>query len=153
MEQMFDYCNIQSKQQVKVVVMHLEGVSLQCYRWLLRTKRRPLLWGDFERGLMAMYDEQTMSDYSEELSKLKQEGYNYDHYQTKFMRFSYQVPDLPENYLISCFISGLREAAKYEHISKKPSTMIEARRLAKVEEKAAAIRKSQRPPYTRGNQG
>lgn len=66
------------------------------------------------------------------------------------MRLSHQVQDLSENYLISCFISGLRDSVKYELIAKRPRTMVEAMRLEKVEEeKTTAIRKSQRSSYLR----
>lgn len=69
-EQMLDYYNIQGEQRVKVAAMHLEGSSLQWYRWLLRTKKTTLLWPEFEAGIVTMYDEQTVLDSAGVLSKL-----------------------------------------------------------------------------------
>lgn len=47
---------------------------------------------------------------------------------------SHQVPELPKEFLVGCFISGLRDTIKYDIIAKNPVTMMEAMRLAQVEE-------------------
>lgn len=61
------------------------------------------------------------------------------------MRLSNLVPGLSEKYLISCFISGLKEPNRYEVMVKEPTTMKSAIRLALTEEdKATAISKSSR---------
>lgn len=89
-----------------------------------------------------------MVGQSRELSKLKQEGSNYDAYQEEFMRLSHQVQDLPESYLVGCFVSGLRDTVKYEIIAKNPNSIEEAMRLAQIEEeKLASFRRTQKAPY------
>lgn len=50
------------------------------------------------------------------------------------MRLSHQVPELPEEFLVGCFVSGLRDAIKYDVIAKHPRTMEEVMWLARVEE-------------------
>lgn len=46
------------------------------------------------------------------------------------MHLSYQVQDLPKDFLVGCFIRGLSDVVKYELISKKPTTVKEAMRFA-----------------------
>lgn len=132
MEQMLDYFNISPDQRVKIAAMHLEGAPLRWFRWLNCTKRTPLFWLEFEKGIVTLYDEKSVSSYLGELSKLKQEGNTLEYYQEKFMHLSHLVHELPEEFFIECFISGLRDAVKYELIAKKPITMEEAMRLAKL---------------------
>lgn len=50
------------------------------------------------------------------------------------MKLSHQVQELPEDFLVGCFVGGLRDAIKYEIIAKNPNTIEEAMRLARVEE-------------------
>lgn len=54
------------------------------------------------------------------------------------MKLSHQVHELPEDFLMGCFIGGLRDAIKYEIIAKNPDTIEEAMRLARVEEERIA---------------
>lgn len=68
------------------------------------------------------------------------------------MRISEQIQGLPEDFLVGCFISGLRDVMKYELISKKPMTLEEAMRLSRVEEKSMVLRRGQRVPYSRSTQ-
>lgn len=99
---------------------------------------------EFERKIISMYGKQSIPKHSGELSKLKHEGSNYDHCQEEFMRLSHQVQELPEDYLIGCFICGLRDSVKYEFIPKKTTTMMEAMRLVLVEEeKLSTMKKTQ----------
>lgn len=55
-------------------------------------------------------------------------------------------PCLQENFLLSCFIGGLRSGIKHEVCGQKPTGIIEAYWYAKVYEKAAVARKIQSPP-------
>lgn len=56
---------------------------------------------------------------------------------------SHHVHGLTQTYKVNCFISGLKDALKYEMMAKKPTTMVEVMRLAKLEEqKNVAIKKS-----------
>lgn len=73
---------------------------------------------DFEQGLGVMYEDLDVVDYFEELAKLKQEGNAFDAYLREFMRLFNQVHGLLEEFLVSCFISGLRELVKLELPSK-----------------------------------
>lgn len=50
------------------------------------------------------------------------------------MRLSHQILELPKEFLVGCFVSGLRDTIKYDVVAKNPVTMMEAMRLARVEE-------------------
>lgn len=60
-----------------------------------------LSWLEYERGLLSLYGENAVVDYSKDLAKLKEEGFACDEYQKDFMRLSYQVNSLFEEFLIS----------------------------------------------------
>lgn len=60
----------------------------------------------FEKKLINLYGGRTVARYASELSKLKQEGHSFEHYQEEFMKLSHQVHELPEDFLVGCFIGG-----------------------------------------------
>lgn len=90
-----------------MAVLYLEGCPLQWYHWMVRSKGRPLIWVEFERGLISMYDLSSTVDYADALAKLKQDNYDYDEYQSEFIRLSHHVHGLLEEFLASCFLSEL----------------------------------------------
>lgn len=68
------------------------------------------------------------------------------------MRLSHLVPGLSKEYLINCFISGLKELNKYEVMVKKHTTMKSAMKMALMDEdKTATINKGSRKHI--GNKG
>lgn len=119
-EQMLDYHNIAPEQRVRVAAMHLQGSPLQWYRWLVWTNKGVPPWGVFESKITSLYGGRTVAGYLGELSKLKQEGHTLEHYQEEFMLLLHQVQDLSEDFLVGCFISGLRDTIKYDIIAKTP---------------------------------
>lgn len=44
------------------------------------------------------------------------------------------MQDLPEEFLVGCFVRDLRDAIKYGIIAKNPTSMMKVMRLARVEE-------------------
>lgn len=99
-------------------------------------------WHEFEKELLEMYDSKHNSSYTRELSKLKQEGRSLEDYIEEFMRLSYYIHRLSQNYLVCYFVSGLRDVIKYEVIAKDPQTMKAAMNFARLKkEKAAAIKR------------
>lgn len=64
-------------------------------------------------------------------------------HQDELMRLSHNVHGLSEEFLISYFVSGLKDTIKFELIAKHPTAIIEAMLLAKVEdEKETALKKT-----------
>lgn len=138
-EHLLDYYNAAADQQVRMAALHLDEKPLRWYRWLVRM--RPLVWEEFVRDLVSMYDTAAVVDFAGELSKLKPEGSTFDEYQAEFMRLSHHVQGLSEEFLVSCFVSGLKDLVKYELMSKNPKTIIEAMRLARIEEDKMATKR------------
>lgn len=119
---------------------------------LVVNKKGYLNWWEFEKGLISLYDGSSsgVTDYSGELTRLKQEGSSNDAYKEEFIRLSHQIHGLSEEFLVNYFISGLRNAIRFELIAKRPTLIIEAMRLAKVEEeKAFALKKSWKGMFSR----
>lgn len=82
---------------------------------------------------------------------MKHERHTYDFYQEELMRISHQVQDLAKEFLVGCFISGSRNAIKYDVVAKNPTTMMEAMRLAQVEEeKLLNIRRGSKVAFQKG---
>lgn len=101
----------------------------------------------FERKIISLYEGRIVLGYSGELSKLKQDGHTLEHYQEEFLRLSHQVQDLSVEFLVGYFISGVRDAIKYDIVAKILTTMDEAMRLAPVEEKLQNLRKTSKPVF------
>lgn len=57
----------------------------------------------------------------------------YGFYQEVFMRLSHQIEGLSEEFLVRCFVSGLRDAIKYDIIMKNSTTRIETMQIARLE--------------------
>lgn len=108
---------------------------------------------EFERVFLAVYDHSDTKSFVGELTKLKQDGSTYEEYVMEFMRLSHYVHGLSEEFLIECFISGLKDSIKYELMAKQPKDIIEAMRLAQLEEdRIMSTKKSGRSFYNK-NQG
>lgn len=76
----------------------------------------------------------------------------FSEYQSEFMKLSHHVDGLSEEFLVICFISGLKKELRYELLMKAPPTVAVAIRLAKLEEKKlAAVRRNARVPSKHPN--
>lgn len=117
-----------------MAALYLEGRPLQWYRWTMRLKEHVLTWEELGKGLVNMYDLTTVTNYSSELSKLKQEGHNFEEYQSEFMHLSHFFHGLSDEFLINCFVSGLRDPMKFKLIAKQLTSMEQAMKWVKREE-------------------
>ncbi|CAH9123102.1 unnamed protein product [Cuscuta epithymum] len=134
-EQYFDYYDVAPDRKVRLVSMHLEGLALQWYRWLLK-RRGPVTWDEFVRAIRLRFGPTEFADPSEALSRLKQST-TVAVYQETFEQLSHQIDDLPESFLIGCFSGGLRDEIRLDVKTLKPRTLEEAFGLAQlVEEKS-----------------
>ncbi|KAK0605877.1 hypothetical protein LWI29_031727 [Acer saccharum] len=103
--------------------------------------RMPTFGGDNPDSFLykaEQFDKSTFEDPAETLSHLKQIGYILS-YQDEFERLSQLVDDLPEHYLISSFIAGLKDEIRYEVKIRKPRTLSLAFEIARlIEDKIKA---------------
>ncbi|KAM1377858.1 hypothetical protein FF1_039310 [Malus domestica] len=127
-EQFFTYYSIPELQNVLTVSFHLEGETLQWFRWhdCLRTTPR---WGDFTHAFCKEFGPSEFEDSAEALFKLKQSGTLKD-YITEFRRLANRTHDLGPILLKSCFLGGLKRELKYDVKLLRPSDVHDAISIA-----------------------
>ena len=106
-EQYFDFKKITLEEQVHLASFHLDGIALQWHRWLTKF-RGPLTWAIFTKAVQLRFGPTNYEDPSKALTRLKQTT-SVAAYQEAFEKLSHRVDGLPENFLIGCFIAGLRD--------------------------------------------
>ncbi|KAL5704564.1 hypothetical protein ACHQM5_022972 [Ranunculus cassubicifolius] len=129
-EKYFDFQNIHPNQRVQLASFHLEGLALQWHRWITKF-RGSLSWDDFTKALLRRFGPTDYDDPSEALTRLKQTS-TVDVYQHEFERLSQLVDNLPEPYLIGCFIAGLKDEIRLDLKIKKPRSLSEAIGVARL---------------------
>lgn len=133
-EQYFEFQHVANEDKVNLASFHLDGIALQWHRWLTKSKG-PMTWGEFSRAIQARFGPTDYEDPAEALSRLKQTT-TVMTYQEEFERLSHRVDDLPESFLIGCFVGGLKEMIRLEVKLKSPRSLSDAIGLARlVEEK------------------
>jgi hypothetical protein len=120
-EQYFEFKRIEHTQQVQLASFHLEKLALQWYRWFTRD-RGPMNWEEFTKVILQRFGPTDYDDPSEALSTLKQTT-SVIAFQEVFERLSHKVDDLPENFLISSFIAGLKDDIRIDVRVKQPKTL------------------------------
>ncbi|XP_034693910.1 uncharacterized protein LOC117920466 [Vitis riparia] len=139
-EQYFDFKNIAPEQQVHLASFHLEGIALQWHRWLTKF-RGPLTWDEFTKAVQLRFGPTDYEDPSEALTRLKQTT-SVAAYQEAFEKLSHRVDGLPENFLIGCFIAGLRDEIRIDVKIKQPRTLADTIGVARlIEERNQLQRK------------
>jgi len=108
-------------QQVQLASFHLEGIALQWHRWLTKF-HGPLTLEELTKAIQQRFGPTDYEDLSEALTHLKQNT-TVAAYQEAFERLSYQVDGLLENFLIGCFIAGLRDEIRLDVKIKQPHTL------------------------------
>jgi hypothetical protein len=132
-EQYFEFQNIALDQQVQLASFHLEGIALQWHRWLAKFCG-PLTWDEFTNAIQLRFGPTDYEDPSEALTRLKQTT-TIVAYQEAFERLSHRVDDLPEKFLIGCFIAGLRDDIRIDVKIKQPVTLADTIGVARLIEK------------------
>lgn len=136
----FDFKNITPAQQVQLASFHLEGIALQWHRWLTKF-RGPLTWDEFTKAVQLRFGPTDYEDPSEALTRLKQTT-SVAAYQEAFEKLSHRVDGLPENFLIGCFIAGLRDEIRIDVKIKQPRTLADTIGVARlIEERNQLQRK------------
>ncbi|KAL5771152.1 hypothetical protein ACOSP7_015306 [Xanthoceras sorbifolium] len=85
-------------------------------------RHRSAMASVFTKAVLLRFDLTDYEDPSEALSRLKQTT-NVATYQEAFEKLSHQVDGLPKNFLIGCFIAGLRDDIRLDVKIKQPSTL------------------------------
>ncbi|KAJ0615751.1 putative retrotransposon gag domain-containing protein [Helianthus annuus] len=133
-EKYFEFQHVEDGDKEHLASFHLDGIALQWHRWLTKSKG-PMTWVEFSRALQARFGPTDYEDPAEALSRLKQTT-TVVAYQEEFERLSHRVDNLPEPFLIGCFVGGLKDEVRLEVKLKTPRSLPDAIGLARlVEEK------------------
>ncbi|KAL5753670.1 hypothetical protein ACOSP7_021890 [Xanthoceras sorbifolium] len=129
-EQYFKFKGVDLNHQVLLASFHLEGIALQWHRWLTKL-RGPLTWEEFTKALLLRFGPTEYENPSEALTRLKQTS-TVIAYQEAFEKLSHRVDGLPKNFLIGCFVAGLKDEIRLDVKVKKPSTLSDTIGVARL---------------------
>ncbi|XP_028065295.1 uncharacterized protein LOC114268339 [Camellia sinensis] len=138
-EQYFDFKNVAPDQQAQLASFYLEGIALQWLRWLTKFKG-PLTWNELTKAVLLRFGPTDYDDPSEALTRLKQTS-TVAAYQEAFEKLSHRVDELPERYMIGCFIAGLCDDIRLDVKLKQPSTLADTIRAARLIEERNTLQK------------
>ncbi|XP_026459273.1 uncharacterized protein LOC113359927 [Papaver somniferum] len=137
--QYFEYYETPANQKIKLATCNLDGKALQWYRWLKRTK--PVVtWGEFEKAIISRFGITSSEDAGAKLAKIKQSG-SYVEYCEEFERLSNLVDNLPEEFLVSCFLSGLKDEVTLETQSHTLINLHDAMAIGRLQDEKVTLRK------------
>lgn len=114
--------------------MHMDGKTLQQHQVFMKARlsRDPPSWEEYVRALASQFGDCVFDDSMGELTSLKQKGSIQD-YQDQFKEFLNRVK-LTESYVVSYFLSGLKEEMQLSVKMFMPRTIQHAKTLARLEE-------------------
>ncbi|GKD95364.1 ty3-gypsy retrotransposon protein [Tanacetum coccineum] len=117
----FSLLNTPADQWLKIVGFNLEGAAAE---WFQRMKRNGLIttWGRFEESVRNCFGPSEYEDPNGALSKLLQLGTVKD-YQREFEKLMNRAMDIPDSFLISYYIFGLKLHLQRELLVSKPTTL------------------------------
>nr|GEV17196.1 protein kinase-like domain, phloem protein 2-like protein [Tanacetum cinerariifolium] len=142
--QFFKFQSVAPEEQVDVASMHLDGIALQWHRWFTKLKG-PVTWAEFSQAFLERFGPTDYENPAEALSQLKHTT-TVAQYQESFEKLSHQVDGLPEEFLMACYIGGLKDEARLEVMMKKPRSLIDAMGLSRMaEEKLGLVKKQSQP--------
>lgn len=106
--------------------------------------RGPLTWADLTRVVLLRFELTEYDDPSEALTRLRQTT-TVAAYHEAFERLSHRVDGLPEAFLISCFIAGLRDDVRLNVKIKHPTSLTEAIGVARLIEERNQLQRRVTP--------
>lgn len=145
-EQYFAFQNVTEGDRVSLASFHLDGIALQWHQWFAKT-RGPITWAEYTKELLLRFGPTEYDDPFESLHRLKQST-TVATYIESVERLSYRIENLPESFLLGCFVGGLKEEIRLEVKLKKPRTVVDAMGLARLVEEKMGLRR-RFPPFTR----
>lgn len=131
-ERFFEYNSTDVLDKVKLASLHLEDLPLQWFQWFEKCHHH-ISWDLFKQGLIARFGPNTYEDAVGDLTKLKQTT-TVKAYQEQFEILANKTQNLPENFFVSCFISGLKEEIQPGVLMFRPTSITQAIGLAKLQE-------------------
>lgn len=131
-QQFFDLHQTPVEHRLRVASFYFDGAALSWFQWVKRNTQIND-WATFLVALQERFGPPENEDFQGQLAKLRQTTTVIDYYNS-FELLSNRVNGLPESFLLSCFISGLKPEIQVEVASFAPTSISRALALAKVQE-------------------
>ncbi|KAL5816801.1 hypothetical protein ACOSQ3_025179 [Xanthoceras sorbifolium] len=138
-KQFFEFKDVAADLQVQIASFHLESIALQWHRWYAKFKG-PVTWTEFTKALLLRFGPIDYEDPSEALTRLKQTS-TVSIYQEEFEKLFHRVDELPEKFLIGCFIAGLKDEVRLDVKIKQPRSLTDAIGVARLVEEKNSLQK------------
>ena len=138
-KQYFAYHQVPVEQWLTVASLNMNADALEWYQWYMEYKPKAS-WEDFVAAMDSRFGPPRSEDYAGKLSKLRQTS-TVIQYQQEFQRLSNRVRGLSEAYLISLYLSGLRDEIRIGVHKMNPSSLPDAFSLARLQEEEANLRR------------
>ncbi|KAH7560795.1 hypothetical protein JRO89_XS10G0104300 [Xanthoceras sorbifolium] len=135
-----------------LATVHLEGDAVPWYQWLEHSMGQ-MTWEQFKRALQTRFGSLEEANVGGTLTKLRQTG-TIKEYRLQFERLANRIRDLLESFLISCFLSGLRDDIKVGVQLLKPVSLLQAFELARFQEELISVanrKMNYHPTFTRSS--
>ncbi|XP_027060831.1 uncharacterized protein [Coffea arabica] len=149
------YCqllHIPKEQWMELAEFHLEEKAAVWYQGFRSTRSNKVEWMEFSEELCKRFGTLGQMDPVEEFNKLQLSS-TVLAYQEKFEELLSEVmiraPHLPENYYISCFLSGLPDELRSMVKAHDPRTLSKAFELARLQENVFEAYHRKHKPHQR----
>nr|KYP68937.1 Retrotransposon-derived protein PEG10 [Cajanus cajan] len=155
--QFFDYHNTPEEERITVASFYLDGAALAWFQWMYRNGQIHS-WQHLLQALETRFAPTAFDDPRGRLFKLTQTT-TVSAFLTEFEAVANRVTGLSPQFLLSCFIFGLKPEIRREVIAQQPPSLTHAVGLARLhEEKLQDLSRIQRakpgapwssPPFSR----
>ncbi|KAM0065899.1 putative nucleotidyltransferase, Ribonuclease H [Helianthus debilis subsp. tardiflorus] len=135
----FEFYSIPVLDRLTIASFYLDDAAADWYDWLCR-HHRVTDWESFAAALLKRFRSTDFEEPEGLLAKLYQSSTVAD-YRSKFESISNRTMPLPEEFLISCWISGLRSDIKQSVICHGPVTLEDAMDKAQLHERRIQFEK------------
>ncbi|XP_061356960.1 uncharacterized protein LOC133301350 [Gastrolobium bilobum] len=134
--QFFDFHNTPQHQKLQITSFHMDGPALAWFQWM--HSNYPFHdWNEFTQALEARFGDSPYTDHMGSLAKLQQTTSVADYIAT-YEALANRTTNLPAEFLLRNFISGLKPAIRQEVQALQPTTIFSAQGLAKLQEEKLA---------------
>eukprot|EP00268_Persea_americana_P048348 TRINITY_DN5100_c0_g1_i4.p1 TRINITY_DN5100_c0_g1~~TRINITY_DN5100_c0_g1_i4.p1 ORF type:complete len:391 (-),score=65.99 TRINITY_DN5100_c0_g1_i4:1091-2182(-) len=137
-KQYFAYHNALPEQWLTIASLNMEGDALKWYQWYINYKPEAS-WKEFVDAMDARFALTRSEDFAGKLSKLRQTSTVLE-YQKEFQKLSNRVKGLSEKYLISVYLSGLKDEIRIGVQKLRPPTLPEAFTLSQLQEEEVSVK-------------
>ncbi|CAJ2641599.1 unnamed protein product [Trifolium pratense] len=130
--QFFEFHRTPEEQRLNIASFYMEGEALSWYQWM-HNNGSLHTWQAFLHALETRFAPSQYEDPKGALFKLCQTSTIWE-YQKSFETLDNRITDLPHQFYLSCFISGLRADIRREVMAFQPASLTQAISLAKLQE-------------------